>query len=76
MARIQSLTAAEARDVIDDLTRVLQDAIASGVSFGFVAPFDDTTVRHYWQGAIAQVEAGTRVLLAARAEDGAVVGSA
>jgi acetyltransferase len=76
VARIQSLTAAEARNVLDDLTLLLQDAIASGVSLGFVAPFDDSTLRAYWQGAIAQVEAGTRLLLVARAEDGTVVGSA
>jgi acetyltransferase len=76
VARIQSLTAAEARDVIDDLTIVLQDAVASGVSLGFVAPLDDRTARHYWQTVIAQVEAGTRILLVARAEDDTVVGSA
>lgn len=76
MARVESLTAAEARDVIEDLTMVLRDALASGVSLGFVAPLDDDTARRYWQRVMAQVEAGTRILLAARAEDGAVVGSA
>jgi ribosomal protein S18 acetylase RimI-like enzyme len=76
VAWIQSLTAAEAREVIDDLTSVLQDAIASGVSLGFVTPFDNSTVRHYWQGVIAQVAAGARVLLVARDEDSALVGSA
>jgi len=76
VARIQSLTAAEAREAINDLTRVLQDAVASGVSLGFVTPLDDNTVRRYWQDAIAQVEAGARILLVARAEDGELVGSA
>ena len=76
MAHIQSLTAAEARDVVDDLTIVLRDAIASGVSLGFVAPLDERAARRYWQGVTAQVEAGTRILLAARGEDGALVGSA
>lgn len=76
MVRIQSLTASEARDMIDDLTIVLRDAVASGVSLGFVVPLDDETVRHYWHRAIEQVEAGARVLLVARAEDGTVVGSA
>jgi len=68
--RIQSLTAAEAREVIDDLTLVLQDGVASGVSFGFLTPLDDSTVRRYWQDVIAQLEAGTRVLLVARAVPG------
>jgi ribosomal protein S18 acetylase RimI-like enzyme len=62
--------------VIVDLTTLLQDAVASGVSLGFVAPLDDRTARHFWQGVIAQVTAGTRVLLVARAEDGALVGCA
>jgi acetyltransferase len=74
--RIHSLTAAEARDMVDDLTRLLQEAAASGVSLGFVTPFDDNTMRRYWQGAIAEVEAGARILLAARDEDGVLIGSA
>jgi ribosomal protein S18 acetylase RimI-like enzyme len=41
-----------------------------------MTPLDEGAVRRYWQGAIAQVEAGARVLLVARAEDGALVGSA
>jgi ribosomal protein S18 acetylase RimI-like enzyme len=76
VARIQSLTAAAARAVMDDLTFVLQDAVASGVSLGFAPPFADGAVHRYLEGAIAQVEAGTRVLLAARAEDDALVGCA
>ena len=76
MALIHSLTADEAHEVIDDLTRVIQDAVASGVSLGFVTPLDDSTVQHYWQRAIAQVEAGARILLVARDENGGLVGSA
>jgi ribosomal protein S18 acetylase RimI-like enzyme len=41
-----------------------------------VTPLDDNTVRRYWQDVIAQVEAGARILLVARAEDGELVGSA
>jgi ribosomal protein S18 acetylase RimI-like enzyme len=74
--RIHSLSAAEARDEIDDLTRLLQEAIASGVSLGFATPFDDDTIRRYWHGAIAEIEAGARILLVARDEDGVLVGSA
>jgi ribosomal protein S18 acetylase RimI-like enzyme len=76
VARIQSLTAAEARDVVHDLTHILRDAVASGVSLGFMTPLDESAVRRYWQNAIAEVEAGERVLLVARAEDGSLVGSA
>ncbi len=73
---IHSLTAAEARDEIDGLTRLLQEAIASGVSLGFATPFDDETIRRYWHGAIAEVEAGARILLAARDDGGVLVGCA
>lgn len=76
MARIDSLTAPEAREMIDALTQLLHDAVASGVSLGFVTPLDAGAVRHYWQHAIAQVAAGERILLVARAEDGALLGSA
>ena len=76
MARIHSLTAAEAREAVDDLTRILQDAVASGVSLGFMTPLDESAVQRYWQNAIAQIEAGDRVLLVACAEDGSLVGSA
>jgi ribosomal protein S18 acetylase RimI-like enzyme len=70
------LTAAEAQLAINDLTRLLQDAVESGVSLGFVTPLDESAVRRYWQRVIAQVEAGDRVLLVARDEDGAVIGGA
>ncbi|HEY1389387.1 MAG TPA: GNAT family N-acetyltransferase [Ktedonobacterales bacterium] len=76
MVRIKSLTATEARDAIDDLTLVLRDAVASGVSLGFMTPLDDGAIQRYWQGAMAQIEAGSRILLVARDEDGALVGSA
>jgi ribosomal protein S18 acetylase RimI-like enzyme len=76
VVRIDSLTAAEARDALDDLTLLLRDAITSGVSLGFVTPLDESTVRHYWQDVMAQIELGSRILLVARAEDGALVGSA
>jgi ribosomal protein S18 acetylase RimI-like enzyme len=76
VVRIHSLTAAEAHDAIEDLTRLMQDAVASGVSLGFMTPLDEDAVRRYWQNTIAQIEAGERVLLVARAEDDSLVGSA
>lgn len=76
VALIQSLTADEARNALDDLMLVLQDAVASGASLGFLAPLEDDRARDYWQGVIAKMEQGKRVLLIARTEDGAVVGTA
>jgi ribosomal protein S18 acetylase RimI-like enzyme len=76
VARIRSLTAAEAREAVDDLTRILRDAVASGVSLGFMTPLDESAVRRYWQDTIAQIEGGDRILLVARDENDALVGSA
>lgn len=76
MVSIQSLSAAEARDVLGDLAGLLREAVASGVSLGFAMPLDDGALRRYWQGAIAQIESGTRILLAARSEDGTLLGTA
>lgn len=76
MAYIETLTAVAARDALNDLAQLLQDAVASGASLGFLAPLDDRAVRSYWQGVIAKIEQGTRLLLVARAADGLLVGAA
>lgn len=76
MVRIANLSALEARAALNELTRLLQDAVAGGASLGFLAPLEDVVVRNYWRDVIANVEQGSRVLLVARAEDGAVVGAA
>lgn len=76
MSCIETLTAATASDALNDLTLLLQDAVASGASLGFLAPLDDGAAQTYWQGVITKVEQGTRVLLVARDEDGSLVGTA
>jgi acetyltransferase len=76
VANIQSLTAAEAREVLDELTALLKDGIASGSALGFLTPIDDEALREYWRGVIAGVETRSRVLIVARVEGGALVGSA
>lgn len=76
MVHIASLSAAEARAAVGDLAALLQDAVASGASLGFLDPLDDAVARHYWQDVCAKVEMGARLLLVARAEDGVVVGAA
>lgn len=73
---IETLTAESARAALDDLTRLMRDAVEGGASLGFVVPLDDAYIRAYWQGVIAKVEKGTKVLLVARNDAGIVVGSA
>jgi len=53
---------------------LLQDAVDSGASVGFVPPLDDDAARRYWAGVRAAIGGGNRILLAA-VEEGAVLGS-
>jgi acetyltransferase len=76
VAQIENLTAEEARAALDDLVTILRDAVASGASLGFLEPLGEEAARSYWQGVIAKIEQGTRILLVARADDGALVGTA
>ncbi len=71
---IRRLDAAAARDMVDGLAAVLADCVAGGASVNYMAPFPHEAARHAFEGMIAEVEQGRRVLLAAFL-DGVVVGS-
>ncbi len=60
--------------LLSDLISLLQDAVASGASVGFLPPLDDEQARDYWQTVCGEVAQGTVILLVAR-EQGQVVGS-
>jgi ribosomal protein S18 acetylase RimI-like enzyme len=53
---------------------LLQDAVESGASVGFVPPVDASIARSYWAGVRTAIEGGNRILLAA-IEDGEILGS-
>jgi ribosomal protein S18 acetylase RimI-like enzyme len=53
---------------------LLQDAVDSGASVGFVPPLGDEEARAYWAGVRSAVTTGNRVLLAA-VEQGGVLGA-
>lgn len=75
--RIESLTADGARACLADLVAVLTDSVDGGASVGFLPPLASGDARAYWESAAAAVADGSRVLLVARrAEDGALVGTA
>ena len=63
---IFSLSAAEARALLPQLHRLLQDAVESGASVGFLPPLPVGEAEDYWQSVVAAIEAGHRVLLVAR----------
>jgi ribosomal protein S18 acetylase RimI-like enzyme len=53
---------------------LLQDAVESGASVGFVPPVDASIARSYWAGVRTAIEGGNRILLGA-IEDGEILGS-
>jgi acetyltransferase len=75
-AVIESLTAEAARAATRDLDMLLEDAVDSGASIGFLPPLGPTEAADYWAEVAAAVAGGSRVLLVARDADGALVGSA
>jgi acetyltransferase len=75
--RVESLSAAQARAAVTALIEVLRDAVDSGASVGFLPPLAAGTAAAYWGAVVAALGAGPRVLLVARrADDGAIVGTA
>lgn len=73
---VDALTADEGRAAEADLVALLGDAVDSGASLGFLPPLLPARAAAYWGGVFDDVEAGTRVLLAARGAGGTIVGSA
>ena len=62
---------------MDALAALLQDAVDSGASVGFLPPVSDEEALAYWSGVEAAVAEGSRVLvLATEAARGALLGSA
>ena len=74
MLTIEQFTADQAAAALDDLVELLQDSVASGASVGFLPPLATDAARDYWEGLLADIGSGARVLLAAL-DDGRVVGS-
>jgi len=62
-----ALDAHAAHHRIDQLAAVLVDAVDSGASVSFMAPFRHAEAVAYWQGVVAAVAAGRVVLLVAPA---------
>lgn len=62
---IEILSAAAIETRAHQLVALLQDAVDSGASVGFLPPLRDPQAREYWESVRRAVEAGTRVVLAA-----------
>jgi acetyltransferase len=67
---ISRLTAPQALGQLPDLAALLQDAVASGASVGFLPPLLDQDALAYWQEVIAGLAGPHLLLLIAQAEGG------
>ena len=71
---IQRVSPEEGPAVLPHLIHLLQDAVASGASVGFLAPLSTEAAQDYWNTVFEEVAQDTCVLLVAR-EAGQIVGS-
>ena len=62
---IRRLAAAELRERLDDLARVLHDCVEGGASVGYMWPFSVADARRAFEGFADEVDAGRRLLLGA-----------
>ena len=63
--QIELLTSRVAREKLDDLIALLQDAVDSGASVGFLPPLSRDAASDYWHCVFADLDAGHRLLLGA-----------
>ena len=73
---IEPLDAAAAMRLGPELARLLEDAVESDASIGFLPPLAPGEADAYWATVVAAVRGGSRILLGARDAGGRVVGSA
>lgn len=71
---IRRVTAAEAAAHLPALVALLQDAVDTGASVGFLPPLTPDEAAGFWLGVLTDVQAGGRVLLLAE-QAGQVVGT-
>jgi ribosomal protein S18 acetylase RimI-like enzyme len=63
--QIELLTAQTAHEQLEDLIELLQDAVDSGASVGFLPPLSLDDASDYWRSIFADLDAGHRLLLGA-----------
>jgi acetyltransferase len=72
--KIREIEASEGHALVEPLTNLLIDAVASGASVGFLPPLNPDTAASYWSAVSKSVAAGERVLLVAE-HQGSVIGT-
>jgi acetyltransferase len=74
MPDIMPLQPKNAARWLPQLIVLLQDAVDSGASVGFLAPLSDVDAYHYWMKAFVQLSEKSRIMLAAVHEE-KIIGS-
>jgi len=74
VTNIRSLSEEEAKPLLPQLIELLQDAIISGASVGFVEPLTLAAAQQFWLDNLAELGEGKRILLVS-SEDDTVTGS-
>jgi GNAT superfamily N-acetyltransferase len=69
---VETLDAIQAHAAVPQLVALLQDAVESGASVGFMPPLGDAEARSYWQGVVTALQGQSRILLVARQDHGIV----
>jgi acetyltransferase len=69
MLRIDTYTAAQLHEAIDDLANLLCDTVEGGAAIGFLPPLAVEIARDYWRQVGTDLARGSRVLLVARRGD-------
>jgi acetyltransferase len=72
--KIDRLSERQAKVLLPQLTALLQDAVDSGASVGFLPPLTSEVASDYWAGAFREVAQGSRILLVA-SETGEIMGA-
>jgi GNAT superfamily N-acetyltransferase len=63
--QIQELRTTPSLELFSELVGLLQDAVDSGASVGFLRPLSTAEARNYWMAALDEVARGERVILLA-----------
>jgi acetyltransferase len=66
MYHLETILPEQGQVILPDLVTLLQDAVASGASVGFLPPLSEEEAREYWTSVLKGIAQKQRVLLVAR----------
>ena len=66
MYHLETILQEQGHVILPELVTLLQDAVASGASIGFLPPLSEEEAREYWTAVLEDIPQKKRVLLIAR----------